>query len=1039
MGRAPTTAAQRAKRLHLLDAAEIAALYDRPQFTDEERAYYFTLTPIEVAHMQTFTDGAVQVVFVLQLGYFKAKQRFFSLDLAEVRADLIFILEHARLAVAPDDLRTLNPRTIQQQRQLILEHVRYRHAHAAERAQAYQVVLQAARISPKPQYLLRILLQHCAAERVILPGYTTVQETIIGTAITAEEDRLIAILQLHLTPVDCAALEDLFEKRDGRYRLTLLQRAPKDFSHGQLRQERGRAAELLPLYDLATRVLPHLDISQEGMAYYASLVGYYTATRLNDLNSWIIYVYLLCFLQQRYRRLHDHVLSGFMQAVKAYRDAATAAAETEAAAYRVTVTEDLVRAGQVLQIFTDDQIPPELPFATVQARAFVLLERDRLQETAAYMTTGVGCDETACFWQAIETMARRFKGRLRPLLLSVTLTANRADSPLLEAVTFLQNRIARGRALTQVDPQTIPTRCLPVRVKRYLYTRTTDGATQLLPDRYEFLIYMLLRAALEAGDVCCPQSVRFRSIEDDLIPAAEWQQHKDSYLAATQRPMLLQPITDHLAALEKELEAQFDEVNGRIATGKNTALQITQHGTTRRWSLQTPTLRDGGDHALFEHLPQVALQDVLAFVATQCPCMTAFEHVLGRYTHHTRDDQVLRACLIAWGTNLGLSRMGEISDITTQTLVRASENYLRLETVRAANTQLSDAMAALPLFRAYDIDGVIHSSSDGQKFETDHPTVKAQHSPKYFGLGKGVVSVTLVANHVPVHAELISAHDHESQWVFDLLVGNPTDIQPTIHSTDTHGANQVNFALLKVFGFTFAPRYANIQEKMRTALYGFQHPKHYGAEALFRPVRKLNTALIISQWDEILRIFVSLARKTTTQSVLISKLSSAKRRNRTLLALWEYDHIYRSMHLLGYVDSPQLRQNVQRALNRGEQYHQMKRALTHANAGKLRFGSDEEQALWNECSRLLVNTIVYYNMILLSAAVTRREQRGDMTGAKQLQAVSPVAWIHVNFYGRYTFTEEPAAVPVEGCVEALAQYAFRSNEPASTPPRERSA
>jgi TnpA family transposase len=78
--------------------------------------------------------------------------------------------------------------------------------------------------------------------------------------------------------------------------------------------------------------------------------------------------------------------------------------------------------------------------------------------------------------------------------------------------------------------------------------------------------------------------------------------------------------------------------------------------------------------------------------------------------------------------------------------------------------------------------------------------------------------------------------------VFDLLVGNPTNLQPTIHSTDTHGANQVNFALLKVFGFTFAPRYANIQEKMRTALYGFRHPKHYGAEALFRPVRKLNTA-----------------------------------------------------------------------------------------------------------------------------------------------------------------------------------------------------
>ncbi len=69
---APSTATQRAKRLHLLDAAEVAALYDRPAFTDEERAYYFSLTPTETTHMQTFTDGVVQAMFVLQLSYFKA-------------------------------------------------------------------------------------------------------------------------------------------------------------------------------------------------------------------------------------------------------------------------------------------------------------------------------------------------------------------------------------------------------------------------------------------------------------------------------------------------------------------------------------------------------------------------------------------------------------------------------------------------------------------------------------------------------------------------------------------------------------------------------------------------------------------------------------------------------------------------------------------------------------------------------------------------------------------------------------------------------
>jgi TnpA family transposase len=70
------------------------------------------------------------------------------------------------------------------------------------------------------------------------------------------------------------------------------------------------------------------------------------------------------------------------------------------------------------------------------------------------------------------------------------------------------------------------------------------------------------------------------------------------------------------------------------------------------------------------------------------------------------------------------------------------------------------------------------------------------------------------------------------------------------------------------------------------------------------------------------RIFVSLALKTTTQSIIVGKLSAYARKNKTRRALWEYDHIIRSLYLLDYVGSPPLRRNVQRALNRGEHDHQ---------------------------------------------------------------------------------------------------------------------
>jgi hypothetical protein len=37
-----------------------------------------------------------------------------------------------------------------------------------------------------------------------------------------------------------------------------------------------------------------------------------------------------------------------------------------------------------------------------------------------------------------------------------------------------------------------------------------------------------------------------------------------------------------------------------------------------------------------------------------------------------------------------------------------------------------------------------------------------------------------------------------------------------------------------------------------------------------------------------------------------------------------------------------------------------------------------------------------------------------------------VAWTHVNFYGRYSFSEEPVAVPIDGFVETMASYSFRT-------------
>ncbi len=143
-----------------------------------------------------------------------------------------------------------------------------------------------------------------------------------------------------------------------------------------------------------------------------------------------------------------------------------------------------------------------------------------------------------------------------------------------------------------------------------------------------------------------------------------------------------------------------------------------------------------------------------------------------------------------------------------------------------------------------------------------------------------------------------------------------------------------------------------------------------------KPIRKINTRLIIREWENIQRIILSLAYKATTQSIITGKLSSYARKNKTKRAIWEYDNIIKSLYLFDYVDSPPLRQNVNQALNRGESYHQPRRSIAYANWGKLRYKSEYEQNIWNECSRLLTNCILYYNFSIFSNCPQLRRASG---------------------------------------------------------------
>lgn len=136
------------------------------------------------------------------------------------------------------------------------------------------------------------------------PRNASLQE-LIGQALTAEQQRLSTIVRTHLQPTDITAFQRLLDDAPGLYALTQLKHEPRDVSLSEIKREIQRGTQMEPLYTLAQRVLPALEISNESITYYASLVHYYSVYKLKRLPVWTTYLSLLCFVVHRYQRLHD--------------------------------------------------------------------------------------------------------------------------------------------------------------------------------------------------------------------------------------------------------------------------------------------------------------------------------------------------------------------------------------------------------------------------------------------------------------------------------------------------------------------------------------------------------------------------------------------------------------------------------------------------------------------------------------------------------------------------------------------------------------
>jgi TnpA family transposase len=202
---------------------------------------------------------------------------------------------------------------------------------------------------------------------------------------------------------------------------------------------------------------------------------------------------------------------------------------------------------------------------------------------------------------------------------------------------------------------------------------------------------------------------------------------------------------------------------------------------------------------------------------------------------------------------------------------------------------------------------------------------------------------------------------------------------------------------MHLLGFRFAPRIRDLGD---TKLYIPQGETAYDA---LKPMigGTLNIKHVRAHWNEILRLATSIKQGTVTASLMLRKLGSYPRQNGLAVALRELGRIERTLFILDWLQSVELRRRVQAGLNKGEARNALARAVFFNRLGEIRDRSFEQQRYRASGLNLVTAAIVLWNTVYLERAANALRHHGQGVDDALLQYLSPLGWEHINLTGDY--------------------------------------
>ena len=519
---------------------------------------------------------------------------------------------------------------------------------------------------------------------------------------------------------------------------------------------------------------------------------------------------------------------------------------------------------------------------------------------------------------------------------------------------------------------------------------------------YTFCVLEKLQSALKRRDVFISPSWRYADPRANLPSGAQW---------AAMLPMICRSLglsTDP-TVIVNELTEELDQTYRLVATNidNNAAVRFEMiNGNeelvlTQLDKLDEPPSLKALQAAVKALLPRADLPEMVLEIATRTGFTGAFTHISEGSAR--ADDLLISICaeLLADACNTGRGPFvrEDVPALKRDRLTWVDQNYIRNETMSAANSILVSAQNEIPFAKKYWGGGDV-ASADGMRFIVPVRTVHAAPNPKYFKSGRGVTWYNLISNQrTGLNAVTVPGTLRDSLILLGVVLEQQTELQPMRIMTDTGAYSDIVFGLFRLIGPRFSPRLAD----MGGARFWRIDPLADYGKLNVLAKHRINIDLIAPNWDDALRLAGSLKLGCVPATGIMRTLQVADKPTRLAQTIAEIGRIDKTIHMLNYINDESFRRSTLLQLNLTEGRHSLGRAVFHGKRGELhqRYREGQEDQLG--ALGLVLNIITLWNTIYTEAAVNQLRKEGFPVFDEDVSRLSSFSHGHLNMLGRYSF------------------------------------